>query len=338
MKICDYYHNENLILESGESLQGLKIRYNTYGKLNDEKNNVVWVCHALTANADVFDWWKGLFGNHDLFNPNDYFIICANVIGSCYGSTGPLSINTLIGEVYYDSFPLLSVRDLVASHDILRKHLGITNIHVLIGASLGGMQALEWAFCLNNKLDKLIVIASNAKQSPWAIAFNESQRMAIEADSSWGTKSTKAGTKGLKIARSIALLSYRNYNTYSKSQEEENDCKLDNFKASSYQKYQGDKFIERFDAFSYWQLTKIMDSHNLGRNREGVGNALREIIANCLIIGVSSDHIFPPQEQIMMAQHIPNAEFRMIDSAYGHDGFLIEHQQLNNIIEQYLKK
>ncbi|MFA9372198.1 MAG: homoserine O-acetyltransferase [Labilibaculum antarcticum] len=331
-----YIHKEGLKLESGESLKELELTYHTYGEYDPKRNNVIWVCHALTANSDVFDWWEGLFGENDLFNPKDYFIICDNTLASCYGSTGPLSKNPDNGQAYYHDFPQLTVRDLVGAHEILRKHLKIERIHMMIGSSLGGMQAMEWAYQLNGKLDNLAILASNAKHSPWGIAFNESQRMAIEVDPTWKESNAEAGLNGMRVARSIALLSYRTYSTYDHSQQENEEGKTDNYRASSYQRYQGEKLARRFNAYAYWHLSKIMDSHDIGRGRDGLVAALNEITSRTLVIGVNSDQIFPIQEQRFLANNIPNAEFLEINSIYGHDGFLLEQEQLTQVLKTFL--
>jgi homoserine O-acetyltransferase len=331
-----YIHKEGLELESGECLKELELTYHTYGEYDPQRNNVIWVCHALTANSDVFDWWEGLFGENDFFNPKDYFIVCDNTLASCYGSTGPLSKNPDNGQAYYHDFPQLTVRDLVGAHEILRKHLNIERIHMMIGSSLGGMQAMEWAYLLNGKLDNLVILASNAKHSPWGIAFNESQRMAIEVDSTWTESNDEAGLNGMRVARSIALLSYRSYATYDHSQQENEEGKTDHYRASSYQRYQGEKLARRFNAYSYWHLSKIMDSHDIGRGRNGLVSALNEIKSRTLVIGVNSDQIFPIQEQRFIANNIPNAEFLEINSIYGHDGFLLEQEQLTQVLKTFL--
>jgi len=332
-----FNHNEGLVLESGQLLQDISIAYHTYGEYNPEKNNVIWVCHALTANSDVFDWWAGLFGEEDLFNPKEHFIVCANILGSCYGSTGPLSIDSKTGKPFYHDFPELTVRDLAAAHELLRLELGIEKIHTLIGSSLGGMQALEWAYNLNGHLEHLVFLASNAQHSPWGIAFNESQRMAIAVDPTWNEANDEAGLEGMKTARSIALLSYRNYQTYQDTQSETDHDKQDDYKASSYQNYQGLKLAKRFNAYSYWKLSKIMDGHNIGRGRISPEKALNQIKVKTLVIGVASDLLFPVAEQKFIAQNISGAQYAEINSLYGHDGFLLEQKQLTKVIQSFYK-
>lgn len=332
-----YKYPKTFKLENGKRLRQLQIAYQTFGKLNAKKDNVVWVCHALTANADVFDWWPGLFGQEDLFNPRDHFIVCANILGSPYGTTNPTSISPATGQPYYLSFPQYTIRDIVAAHRLLADQLNIDQISVLIGGSMGGQQALEWAVSEPERIKNLVVLATNAVHSSWGIAFNESQRLAISTDRTFYANHPKGGAKGLKAARSIALLSYRNYTTYGATQIESDSTKTDDYKASSYQNYQGEKLIKRFDAYSYWFLTKCMDSHHLGRGRGSIEAALRNISAKTLVIGISSDLLFPPEEQKYLATHIRGAAYAEIDSFYGHDGFLIETKTISKVIKRFLK-
>jgi len=324
-------------LESGQKIQNLEIGYHTYGRLNANKDNVVWVCHALTANSDVFDWWKGLFGENDFFNPDEHFIVCANILGSPYGTSNPHSINHVTGQPYYLSFPQYNVRDIVKAHQLLATHLKIDKVEILLGGSLGGQQAVEWAIIEPERIKNLILIATNARHSPWGIAFNESQRLALTSDRTFYANSIDGGQKGLKAARSIALLSYRGYKTYTVSQQDEDDNISDNHRASSYQNYQGQKLVNRFNAHSYWYLSRAMDSHNVGRNRKGVEKALSLIKAKTLVIGIKSDLLFPVEEQQYLFRHIPKAAFAELDSFYGHDGFLIETEALTNIITSFFK-
>ena len=321
-------------LELGEELAGFRLAYTTQGVINEAGDNVVWVCHALTGNADPGEWWSGLVGTGKHYDPAEYFIICANVLGGCYGSTGPLSTNPATGEPYCHTFPTLTIRDMVGALDLLRQELSIEQIHTCVGGSLGGQQAVEWAIMQPKLINNLILIATNAVFSPWGIAFNESQRMALETDPTWADNVPEAGQRGLKAARSIALLSYRNYETYAFTQALDNNEQTDQYKAAGYQKYQGEKLVSRFNAFTYWLLTKAMDSHNVGRNRGSIPNALGLIEAKTLVVGIHSDVLFPPTEQQFMARHIPNAVYEEINSLYGHDGFLIEFKPLAQIIRK----
>lgn len=335
MNFHQYNYTEPFQLENGQQLENLTIAYHTAGTLNPEKNNVIWVCHALTANSDVFDWWAGLFGENDLFNPKDHFIICANVIGSNYGSTNPLSINPITNQPYYNDFPVVTIKDYANAHQLLADHLGIESIHLLIGGSLGGQQALEFTLLNKIKVDNLALLATNAVHSPWGIAFNESQRLAIEADATFYENKPDGGANGLIAARTIAMLSYRTYEIYEESQKDDNQV-YDCFKASSYQKYQGQKLANRFNAYSYWTLSKAMDSQNLARNRKSLIDSLGQIKSNTIVIGVSSDILFPTTEQKFIADHIPNAQYIEIDSIFGHDGFLVELEELNRVLKPFV--
>ena len=328
-------HKIPFITESGASIPGLEIAYDTWGKLNEKGDNVIWVCHALTANSDVEAWWPGMLGDDMVFDTKKYFVVCANILGSCYGTTGPLSINPANSRPWLNDFPVITVRDVVRIHEILRVHLGISVIYTLIGSSIGGFQALEYSIMYPDVIQRLIFIASSAKQSPWAIAFNESQRLAIEADKSFFDNDINGGKNGLKAARSIALLSYRTAYAYNQTQAEEEDNKVDSFRASSYQAYQGDKLVKRFSPWSYYRLTQLSDSHNIGRGRGGLSNALRQVKAYTLCIGIKSDILFPVIEQKYVAENVEKGSYSEIDSFFGHDGFLIEAGQVSAAIKKF---
>lgn len=331
-----YHHKAPFVLESGAVLEELQIAFQTYGALNRQGDNVVWVCHALTANAEAADWWEGLVGEGKLFDPAHYFIVCANMLGSCYGSTGPTSINPATGKSYGADFPLLTIRDLVQAHRLLQGHLGIEKIRIAIGGSMGGQQVLEWAVSDPALFNQICLLATNALHSPWGIAFNEAQRMAIQADPTLDTDAPEAGKQGLEAARAIAMLSYRSYESYRRSQSESTTEKIDDFLASSYQRYQGLKLHRRFDARTYLTLSKAMDSHHIGRGRGGATAALAQIRAQALVIGIESDVLFPPEEQAFLAKNIPDAYLEIMDSHYGHDGFLIEYEQIATLVSDFM--
>lgn len=332
----DFFHYPHPIaLESGGTLPDLTIAYTTYGLLNAEKSNVVWVCHALTANSDAADWWKGVVGPQHVIDPEKYFIVCANILGSCYGTSGPLTTNSTTGQPYYHSFPIVTIRDMVKAHILLRQHLGIEKIALLMGGSMGGYQALEWSVMESNLIEKLFLLATSPTESAWGIATHTAQRLAIEADATWQNPSPQAGAKGLKAARAIGMLTYRNYGIMVQQQTDNDPEKLDHYKASAYIQYQGDKLVQRFNAYSYWLLTKSMDSHHLGRGRGGkLEPVLQSIEQPTLIVGISSDILCPLTEQEFLAQHIPDAQLVEIHSDYGHDGFMVE----STIISKHLSK
>ncbi len=323
-------------LESGETLPSITLAYHTYGTLNSAANNAVWICHALTANSEVSDWWPGMVGTGKPFDPTKHFIVSANIIGSCYGSTGPLSAHPETGQPWYREFPGITIRDNIRAFELLREHLGINQIHAIAGGSIGGFQALEYSIMYPELVRNLVFIASSTAISPWAVAFNQSQRLAIEADPTFAEDRPHGGIKGLKAARSMALLSYRNEAIYNQRQEEQDIEKTDGYKAASYQDYQGDKLTARFDAYSYYAITKLMDTHNIARGRGSLHSAAGKIEARVLCIGISSDLIFPTHEQKFLA-HLTDGTYREIESLYGHDGFLIDTAKIGAIVSEFLE-
>ncbi len=333
-----FHYNQPFHLESGQSLPGINIAYHTYGSLH-AGSKVVWVCHALTANSDAADWWKGVVGPGYVINPDQYFIVCANILGSCYGSTGPLSPDPATGKPFYHEFPLITIRDMVKAHILLRKHLGIERVHLLMGGSMGGYQALEWSVMEKDIIERLFLLATSPTESAWGIAVHATQRLAIEADASWQSSTPQAGYKGLKAARAIGMLTYRNYGIMVQKQTDPDTEKIDDFKAASYIGYQGDKLVKRFNAYTYWHLTKAMDSHHLARGRGGnVEAVLESIHQKTLIIGISSDILCPLEEQRFIRQHMPNCTLVEIDSAYGHDGFMVEGEKISACLGKWLKE
>ena len=324
-----FHYKKEFVTELGASFPELTIAYHTYGRLNKERNNVVWVCHALTANSDVAEWWPGVVGDQCIIDPARYFIVCANILSSCYGTTGPLSIDPANGGPYLHNFPVITVRDMVKAHQLLRDHLEIENIYLLMGGSMGGYQALEWCVMEGERIEKLFLIATSAKETPWGIAIHTAQRLAIEADNSWNDATTGAGSKGLLAARAIGIITYRNYEIFKLTQAETQNDKTDNFRASSYILHQGNKLLQRFNAYSYWYLTKAMDSHNLARGRNSsLENMLGTISQKTLIIGIQTDLLCPLAELEFLSSHIPGNSYQIIASPYGHDGFITEHRQI----------
>ena len=333
-----YRYNAPFILESGEVLPEVDIVYDTFGKLNEAKDNVIWVCHALTANSDVADWWPHTVEEGRFLDPARYFIICANFLGSHYGTTSPLSVNPATGEKYYYDFPRITVRDMVRCHQLLARHLGVERVKMLIGSSIGGFQCMEWAIMEPDFMENLVLIATTTCSEPWAAAFNESQRMAIRLDKSWGERRDDAGIDGMAVARSIALISYRGGAAYNATQRELDGGEDVSFerRVHSYQQYQGEKLRRRFNAISYYRLSEAVDSHNIGRNRGGIAEALRAIKARTLVVAISSDILFPPEAHAPLREYINGAEYHLIESEFGHDGFLVEHEKLNEIITTFI--
>lgn len=317
-----YKSYQKFDLESGESIEELKIAYQTFGKLNQNRDNVIWVFHAISGHADVLEWWPDLFGQNKLYDPDKHFIICANCIGSPHGSTRPIDF----------SFPHFTVRDQAKAYIELSEHLEINKIHSAIGGSFGAYQALEFAYSYHGKIDHLILLASSSRESAWGIAVHEAQRMALKADATFG--SLHGGEEGLKAARALAMLTYRTSDKLIDDQTEINN-QIDGFKASSYVNYQGNKFSKNFDSLCLYYLTKCIDSHNLGRKRGGETKALQKIDIPTLVVGFTSDLLVPIESQRFLARHLPNAILSEIDSSYGHDGFLIEAEKISNDIRAF---
>ncbi len=332
-----YHYKETLKLESGKSIRDFDLTYTAWGKLSEKKDNAVWIFHGMTANSDPAEWWPGMVGEGKFFDPSRFFIICVNMPGSCYGSVGPLSINPDTEKQYLHHFPFFSSLDMVRAFDALRKDLQIEKIFMGIGASMGGQQLLSWSTEIPDLFEYIVPIATNAFHSPWGKAFNASQRMCIENDPSWSSHSENAGMEGMKVARSIALISYRHYEAYNTTQQD-NDMAIENSRSESYQRYQGEKLGKRFNAMSYYALTKSMDSHHLGRGTTNAENKLSKIKSKAMIIGISSDLLFPVIEQKYLTTHIPNARLEIIDSLYGHDGFLLENEKITELLNNLISK
>ncbi len=337
-----FQYKHPFTLESGETLPGFHLAYTTHGTLNAEKNNVVWIFHALTANSNPVEWWPGLVGERKYLDPAKYFIICVNKPGSPYGSISPVSKNPLTGQSYYDNFPVFTIRDMIRTYQHLKEFLGIKKVFIGLGGSTGGMQLLEWAIEEPELFEYIVPIATNAVLSPWGIAFNTSQRMAIEADNTWLEHRPDAGQKGLTAARSIALLSYRHYNGYDITQRRDKAFVAlsdeARYAADNYQRYQGLKLVNRFNAMCYYRLSQSMDSHDVGRNRNGIESALKSIKAKTLVIGIISDVLYPITEQEFLQQHIPGAELLSISSDFGHDGFLLEYEKIETALEKFINE
>ncbi len=337
MKVSEgNYSIESLKLECGEELHNVTIRFHVLGEIEKNPERVVWICHAFTANSNPSDWWPEMVGPGRMFDPDIYPIVCANILGSCYGTTGPTSINPQTGKPYLRDFPLVTFRDVAEAHQRLKQYLNIQKLWMLIGGSIGGFQAMEWECEYPGTAENLILIATAAESSPWVKAFSQSQRLAILADQTFDGINPDGGKCGLKAARSIALLSYRGRSSYNLTQQDSNPNQLFNYKACTYQDYQGEKLVRRFDAYTYYTLSLMLDSHNMGRGRISAVEALKRIRSNTLVVGIDSDILFPVEEQRFLARHIPNAVFSEIHSQFCHDGFLIEYQQLTDIISNFI--
>lgn len=330
-------NNRPFELETGYTLPALRIAYHTYGTLNAARDNAVWVCHALTANSDVAEWWPHTVEAGRFLDPERHFIVCANILGSHYGTTGPLHENPATGKPYYRDFPPFTIRDMVRAHRLLADELGIDRIRALVGSSVGGFQAVEWAVMEPRRIERLALIATSAKASPWSIAIDQTQRMAIEADATFGEERDDAGMAGLAAARAIGLLTYRGPEGYNLTQQDR-EKEPSEHRASTYQQYQGAKLCRRYNAYSYYAILQAFDTHDTGRGRGGGAASLARIEARTLIVGITTDIVFTPVEMRELHAMIPASVYREIASPFGHDGFLVEHEQLNDILYPFINE
>mmetsp|Transcript_23286 Transcript_23286/g.38577 ORF Transcript_23286/g.38577 Transcript_23286/m.38577 type:complete len:489 (+) Transcript_23286:146-1612(+) len=359
-------------LENGVIMEEAQLRYQTYGKLNpDTRDNVIVVCHALTGNASLHSWWGDLLGPQKAFDTSKYLIVCCNILGSCYGSTSPQSINPKTNRPYSTDFPDISVQDTVKLQLLLlQNELLIKSVKSVIGGSFGGMQAVEYAVQAGRTggdftedatgnddnappfVKSVIPIACGAAHTGWQIAVSEVQRQAIMADPHWTSGRPELATAGLAVARQIGMVSYRTAHGYDskfgrKLQHKKWATKDEieaaplygskvKFQAQSYLQYQGEKFLSRYDPVTYVKMTEQMDSHNIARGRDGdtLADVLATVEIPALVMGIDSDVLYPLEEQEQLADGLPHGTLKIVASANGHDGFLLEQDQVgNNIIE-----
>ncbi len=325
------------ITESGHELHDPEFAYHTWGKLNQDKDNVILICHALTGNSDAKDWFSGFFADNSYVDLSKHFVICINVPGSDYGSTGPWSVNPRTGNPYQNDFPVLTIRDIVRFQQLLLDVLEIKGIELVIGGSMGGMIALEFSI-MDNRIQKACLIAMGKSHSAWAIGISNTQRQAIYADKNWNDgwySKDKPPVQGLSAARAIAMISYRTPQNYENKFGRDFNNEKQIFQVESYLEYQGKKLTDRFDALSYDRLTKSMDTHDISRSRSSFKEVLGSLEIPLLVIGIDTDILYPPYEQKELAELAPNAEYREISSEYGHDAFLIEFDQINNFLREF---
>lgn len=366
-----YSPQKPLQLESGETLPTVDVAYQTYGQLNQNGTNAILICHALTGNAHaagIIDkeevenskpyeflykynkmnlhkagWWDSLIGPGKVFDTKKYFVVCSNFLGGCYGTSGPSSLDETTREQYRMKFPHYSVRDMVKVQKELLDTLGVKELVTVAGGSLGGMQALEWAIMFPDFIKSVIPIATAVQHSAWAIAFNTLARQIIINDPQWQKGNYTEQPKALASARIAAMISYRapeDFNLkFGREVEKSTQNSFDEkFQVENYLLYQGEKLVKRFDANTYLYITHAMDSHNVASQRGSLEGSLAKISAKCLVIGISSDILYPPDEQKNIAALITNADYEEIDSPFGHDAFLIEFEQVNNFISSFLQK
>ncbi|HVP67248.1 MAG TPA: homoserine O-acetyltransferase [Anaeromyxobacteraceae bacterium] len=326
-----------LELESGARLAAVQVAVRTWGALAPEGDNAVVVCHAFTGSADVDRWWTRMFGPGQALDPERDFIVCSNILGSCYGTTGPASVDPATGKPYLGAFPAVTLRDLVRVQAEVARALGVRRVRAVVGGSLGGMQTLEWALMYPDLVDCIVPIANSARHSAWAIGLSEAQRQAIAADPRWrGGQYDPADppADGLAAARTMAMCTYRSFGSF----EQRYGRRLQApglFAIESYLGYQGKQLVDRFDAATYHALTRVMDTHDVARGRGEYEDVLRSIRQPALVVSIDSDVLYLPEEQREMARLMPRARLARLESPHGHDAFLIHVEELSALVAEF---
>lgn len=330
--------NKDFVTESGFRFKEPNIAYKTWGSLNKDRDNVILICHALTGHAAADEWFPGLIGPGKICDPEKNFIICINVPGSCYGSAGPWSTNPETGDPFRSDFPDITIRDMVRFQQQLLNQMDIRGIELVIGGSMGGMQALEFTL-MDSRIKSAALIAMGKHHTPWAIGISHAQRAAIKADPKWqnGIYPKEDGpSQGIAAARMMAMITYRSPENYDHKFGRKKQGESEQFQVESYLDYQGKKLAGRFDANTYVILSKAMDTHNIERCRPNLHTTIKNLKTPIQVIGIESDHLYPTPEQKELANLFPNGQYSEIKSPYGHDAFLIEFDQLQIIIDQFL--
>jgi len=358
---------KGLILDSGEAINKVDVSYETYGTLGVAKDNVIFICHALTGDAHASSndlkvespgWWEAMIGQGKGIDTNHYYVICANILGGCMGTTGPQSINPDTNKPYGSSFPLISVGDIVNVHHLLIKQLGIEKLAAIVGGSFGGMQALEFTIRYPDMTNRCICIASSASLSTQALAFDIVGRNAITKDFNWQGGDyygyDKNPSSGLGLARKLGHITYLSKDMMKKKFGRERKNKnvedsdssskclrfCSNFQVESYLDYQADKFIKRFDANSYLHITRAMDEYDLKEKHGSLANAFKNIKAKMLIVALNKDWLFPPEQSIEIANALliagKKVSYCNLNAPHGHDAFLVDIKNLSEVIRAFL--
>jgi homoserine O-acetyltransferase len=359
----DFHHAAPFTFDSGQVLPGFTLRYETYGHLNAAHDNTILILHALSGDhhcAGIHSladrkpgWWNNLIGPGKAVDTNHYFVLCANVLGGCQGSSGPASLNPETGRPYGITFPFVTVRDMVRAQKILCDHLGLACLHGVLGGSMGGMQALQWGIEYPDFVRRLLPMATTARESAQGIAFNEVGRQAIMQDPEWhhGDYAKGSGPRvGLAIARMMAHITYlsdasmdRKFGRRKKDTADSAAYTFDvQFEVESYLRHQGESFINRFDANSYLYITRAIDHFDLTAAYGSLEQAFAPVQAESLVLGFDSDWLFPPEQNRQIALALlragKRATYAQLPTDLGHDSFLIESPLLYDLVRDFLER
>lgn len=356
-----YTYEGEITLESGRSFGPITVAYETYGELNKEKSNAILVCHALSGDAHAAGrhpdgktgWWDDFIGPGKTFDTDRYHVICSNVLGGCKGTTGPASTNPATGEPYGLDFPVVTVKDMVRVQKKLVEHLGVDKLLAVVGGSMGGMQALQWAVSYPDGLRFCIPIASTARSSPQQIGINEVKRRAITSDPRWNQGKYYGGEPprdGLALARMLGHITFLSeesmHQKFGRRLQDKDKLGFDlgvDFEVESYLRYKGDNFVDRFDANSYLYLTRAIDYFDLTDGGEkSLREAFESVKAKFLVVAISSDWLYPPYQskEIVRALRANDVDvtYAEINSSYGHDAFLLEPGQTKHLVTAFLSQ
>jgi homoserine O-acetyltransferase len=324
-------------LESGARLPSPTVAYRSWGRLDEDGGNAVLVCHALTGSADLDRWWSPLLGTGRALDPERDFVLCSNVLGSCYGTTGPASERPDGAGRWGSAFPAVTIRDMVRVQAALLDALGVRRLRLVLGGSLGGMQALEWALLFPRRVSAVVPIAVSARHSAWCVALSQAQRQAIFADPRWRGGDYPAHEppeSGLAAARQLAMCTYRSRESLERRFSRDVGAG-GRFAVEDWLDHHGRALVERFDAASYVALTRAMDTHDVGRARGGWRAALAGVSLPALVVSIDSDVLYPPVEQAELAEALPAGRLATLSSPHGHDAFLIEGEAVNELVVRF---
>lgn len=334
---------ETLHLDSGRILENAELCYMTWGELNEKRDNVIVVCHALTGNANLESWWKDLLGPARPLDTSKYCIFCSNVLGGCYGTTGPQSLNPATGKIYGNTFPKVTIRDMVRLQAAVLEKLHVAEVACVVGGSMGGMQSLEWALEVRSlKVRSFVSISSSGRHQPWQIGISECQRQAIYSDPKWNAGNYDVADPpktGMSVARMMAMVTYRTHPAYKTKfgRALVSTHQQQVFDVENYLYQQGQKFnLRNFSPWTYVRLTQAMDSHDVERGRGSYHSVLQSISMPAMIISISSDVLYPVSDQAELAEHISTAQHHIVQSEEGHDGFILETRKVGMLLRGFL--